>query len=177
MMTFHESFYAEQLFLDNAKLVLERGEADDEYSDFGEVASAVMSCAFALEALANALLKVDGRIKHYDKIEIKAKLEVLGILASIDVDFGKSPWQHIARLVGLRNWLVHYKDPYIGLMGSGGYVSRKSKFSPSNDLTLNELKRYYDAVRECMAELANGLGQKEQFLFLSSEEYEPIMMG
>lgn len=178
-MTHWEIFSAEQLFLLNARKVLEADESTLSCDvALAERATAIMSCAFALEALLNLLLRHDGRISLYEGINTKAKLEILGVFAHIEVAFNKEPWQAISELIKTRNWLVHFKEPTIGFLGSLGYVGDSApKRAPTKSLTKEALKVYYESVLHVGQVLVDGLGMHKEFSYLWSQEYEPWIIG
>ena len=178
-MTFHETFSAEQLFLLNAKLALASEDiASDSEVTLAKRTTAIMSCAFALEALLNLMLKTTGAMSDYDKIPIKAKLELVGILANVEISFGKMPWQKLANLIVVRNWLVHFKEPVVGFLGSEGYIGDNiPKRSPNKTLTIDELRQYYFNVLEAGRTLAAGLNLHDEFSYLWTQEFEPWIIG
>lgn len=181
-MTFYETFSAEQLFLQKAKMTLEPDEDGfDSDIELGNRTVAIISCAFALEALLNLLFRYDGRIRFYESMDIKAKLMVLGELANVEVVFDRQPWQVVPNLIKTRNWLVHFKEPSVGFLGSCGYIENEvvniPKLAPHKSLTRSKLKEYYDNILLIGQSLAKGLGLREEFGYLWTQEYEPWIVG
>ena len=181
-MTFHEIFSAEQLFLLKAKVVLESNEDDlDGEIELAERTVAIVSCAFALEALLNLLFLHDSRIRFYESMNTKTKIVVLGEFAGIEVKFDRMPWQSVPDLLRTRNWLVHFKEPTIGFLGSCGYIKDGEesipKLAPQKTLTKEKLEEYYNSILLIGQELAEGLNLRDKFGYLWTQEYEPWIIG
>ncbi len=182
-MTFNELFFTEQMFLKNAKSVLDNDAlVEDTDSYISEVAMGVISCAFALEALINSLYRESGKLHSYERIEIRSKIEILGYIANVSVDYGQMPWQGIAELIRVRNWLVHFKDPYIGLIGSDGqYICDQNhsipKIQPKGVFNKAKLKKYYRSVLCGGKQFAEALNLRDYFTFLFDESYSFYELG
>lgn len=145
-----------------------------EPSDQGTPSAAVcvLANAAAVEALANRYFICLDRLPEFDQLKPMSKIETLADLSGQAIDWGRAPWQHVARLIRTRNWLAHYKEARgeADRVGIAGHHS--SKFDPDGDLSWRALRAYYEATREGFATLARGLGLDEaEFGFLSTEEY------
>lgn len=181
-MTFYVHFFAEQAFLSFVKEGLEDHHSiQDKYSlDTGAVS--VLACTAAMEAILNQLFACDGRLRHYDSLRLAEKIETLGDFANIKVHWGEKPWQDIARLILVRNWLAHFKDTTIGLINSdskwiGDGTNKIPKFVPHAELSFRNVNEYYEAVLLGMVRLAKGLKLKSDFDYLESRKYETIIVG
>lgn len=181
-MTFHEIFSAEQLFLMKAKSVLE-SEEDTVYPErsLADRTLAIIACAFALEAILNLLFRQSNRVKHFDGMSVRAKMEVLGAFGNVDIRFDSSPWKELNELIKTRDWLVHFKEPTIGLLGSCGYITNVDtkipKLAPYKSLSIDNLSIYYESILCACRLLAQGLGLREHFDYLWTQQYEPWMIG
>lgn len=182
-MTFYVEFYAEQAFLSFIKNNLQSAEAGEQTSfTLEKGAVIVLSCAAALEATLNQLFQDDKRLQHYDSLRILEKAETLADFAKIKIDWGSQPWQEIQRLIKVRNWLAHFKETKIGLISGEGKwikdsVNRLPKLDPDIELSLQQVKRYYDSVLGSLLLLAKGLGLQDKYRFLETQEYDYYMVG
>lgn len=162
-------YSAEQVFLGFVKNALEG--SSDPATPSGAVC--VLANAAAVEALANRYFICLDRLPEFDQLKPMSKIEALVSLAGQTVDWGRAPWQQVARLIRVRNWLAHYKEARgeTELVGIAGH--RSSKFDPGGDLSWNAIRGYYEATREGFVTLARGLGLDEsEFGFLNTEEYK-----
>ena len=181
-MTFRVYFQAEQAFLSFVKRTLARPCKDNEVV-VEKGAVCVLACEAALEAMVNSLLRDDGRLKHYDELKLKSKIETIANYGGKQINWGAPPWQDIAHLIYLRNWLAHFKDPDIGLINSDGQwiqdnYNRIPKIDPDKELSTRSIKRYYDSTRLCLIELSVCMGIDPYFYqFLDDEKYETYLVG
>lgn len=156
------------VFLEFVKSTLENSSK----TTFPPGAVCVLANAAAVEALANRYFTCLGRLPEFDQRKPMSKIEALADLAGKPIDWGRAPWQEVARLIRVRNWLAHYKqaDGETELVGVAGH--RASKFDPEADLSRLAIRDYYDATREGFAGLGKLLGLNEnEFRFLLSEDY------
>ena len=133
----------------------------------------VLANAAAVEALANRYFFCLDRLPEFDHLKPMSKIETLADIAGQRIDWGRAPWQQVARLVRVRNWLAHYKEARgeTELVGIAGH--RASKFDPAGDLSWNAIRGYYEATREGFVTLGRGLGLDEtEFGFLNDEDYK-----
>jgi hypothetical protein len=183
IMTFYVEFYAEQAFLSFVKNNLQSQELADQKGYTLELGAViVLSCAAALEATLNQLFQDDKRLQHYDSLRILEKAETLADFANINIDWGSQPWQEIQRLVRVRNWLAHFKEPKIGLIGGEGKwikdsINQLPKLDPDVELSLQQVKRYYDCVLGSLLLLAKGLGYQDKYRYLETQEYDYYQVG
>lgn len=132
----------------------------------------VLANAAAVEALANRYFICLDRLSEFDQLKTMSKIEALADLAGQTIDWGRAPWQQVARLIRTRNWLAHYKEARgeDDRVGVAGY--RSAKFDPDGDLSWRALRAYYEATRDGFTALGRGLGLNEaEFLFLSTEQF------
>ena len=182
-MTYYVDFYAEQAFLAFVKKSISmKPTDDDEMVQIGAVS--VLACAAALEAMVNFLYKEDGRLPHFDELRLTSKIDTIAHLTHNSIDWGTQPWQDVARLITMRNWLAHYKDPNIGLLGSarGGWVddgiNKPPKIDPFQELSSPSIKHFYKATRLGLKELCSFFSIDPMFIeFLDTEDYEPFAIG
>lgn len=146
-------------------------------------AMCVIACVASLEAFVNKLLKEDGRFRHFDELKLVSKIETLADFGNIEIDWGIQPWQNIARLIRIRNWLVHYKDSEIGLINSEGKwitdeLNKHPKIDPDTDLSKKSIEKFYNSTRELLKELCVGLQiENYEYEFLDTEQYEAFLVG
>lgn len=182
-MTFYVEFYAEQAFLSFVKSNLQSLEVADPKSYTLELGAVmILSCVAALEATLNQLFQDDKRLQHYDSLRILEKIETLADFANIKIDWGGQPWQEVQQLIKVRNWLAHFKDPKIGLIGGEGKwikdsVNKLPKLDPDVELSLQKIKKYYGSVLGSLLLLARGLGYQDKYRHLETEEYDYYQVG
>jgi hypothetical protein len=161
-------YSAEQLFLEFIKETL----ADSRREANPSAAVCVLANAAAVEALSNRYFICLDRLPEFDQLKPMSKIEALAQLAGQEINWGRFPWQQVARLIRVRNWLAHYKEARgeSELVGIAGH--RSSKFDPARDLAWPAVQSYYDATRAGFITLAGGLDLDEsEFDFLKSEDY------
>jgi hypothetical protein len=182
-MTFYVEFYAEQAFLSFVKNNLRVSESVNQTGFTLEMGAViVLACAAALEATLNQLFQDDKRLQHYDSLRISEKIETLADFANIKIVWGGQPWQEIQRLVKVRNWLAHFKETKIGLIGGEGKwikdsVNKLPKLDPDVELSLQQVRKYYDSVLGSLLLLAKGLGYQDKYRYLETEEYDYYQVG
>lgn len=180
-MTFRVYFYAEQTFLSFVKKSLVNQTTDkDTLIEAGAVC--VLACTAALEAMVNSLLRNDKRLSHYDELKLSSKMETIADFGGRKINWGTSPWQIIAQLIRVRNWLAHYKDSDIGLINSEGewlkdVINKIPKIDPDRELSMKAVKSYYDATRQGLKILAVCLCVENLYEFLDTEQYESFIIG
>jgi hypothetical protein len=179
-MTFYVHFYAEQAFLSQTKALLENTQSDKE----PEVAAmCILACTSAVEAFSNSLLIKAVKFRHFDELKLTSKIEQILLHGGTTPDWGIEPWQTIAHLIKIRNWLAHYKENNLGLVNgdfewlSDGY-NKIPKIDPFVELNLIQARKYYDRVRNALIILAQNAGAREfEFDFLLTEQYQPLLVG
>lgn len=143
----------------------------------------ILACASAIEACANSLLAKTVKLRHFDELRISSKIEHLLLHGGIEPNWGADPWQSVGRLIKSRNWLAHYKEHDIGLVNSDFEWLNDSrngapKIDPYKELTFAQARKYYDETRKALKILAQSAGaNKDEFEFLTSEKYEPFLVG
>lgn len=181
-MTFYVYFFAEQAFLSQVKL-LSNIVHTSSMKEIEAGAVCVLACSAAVEALTNSLLINNVKFKHFDELRLASKIEYIGEYHGKPINWGDTVWQQIAALIRLRNWLSHYKDSNVGLIGSDGEwlkdtINQLPKIDPKIELSSIKIKIYYKAtltalkqlVLLCQAEL-------EEFAYLETEDFESILVG
>jgi hypothetical protein len=174
-MTEWVQFFAEQAFLNSVKAKLFELKSDRTSFSVDDGAVSVLACVAATEAMANGLFISINRYRYYDRLRLNEKLEVLADLAQLELNWGDEPWSSIQELIRVRNWLAHYKDSTIGLLGSEGYVRTLDyalpKFTPERNLNHKAVLRYYNAVRKAFPPIGTALNLPAHFDFLIEENY------
>lgn len=182
-MTFREGFYAEQAFLKKASSVIESKPSGSGDEDLTERTIAVLACAFALEAIINRIYIKTDIIRHYDQLNLQAKIQTLGDYSGVDVTYGKEPWATISDLIKTRNWLVHYKEPVGGLLGTmdDKYLrddfNKPPKRGSFSHLSDEALEKYFKAVLEGLGELVEAFGLWPEFEYLRTGDYRVRLLG
>lgn len=184
-MTFGIYFQTEHAMLWHVRYSLPTypsGAGKPPYAYVAAGAACVLACQAALEAIVNNLLQRQTKLRHWDELKLKSKIDTLADLGGIAVDWGKNPWQEITRLIRIRNWLTHNKESYIGLIGAFGDwvvddVNKIPRLDPEAELLEASIRRFYDAVRESGMLLGAAMGAEAEYEFLVSEKYEPVLVG
>lgn len=181
-MTYNVYFYAEQAYLSHVKKVLSTEPVNYDH-EIESGALCAISSAAAIEAIANALLSEYIKLENFDDLRIELKLERIVEFGSGEIIWGESPWQDVAELIRVRNWLLHFKNSNIGLTNSKGRwikdeYNKIPKFAPDIHLRRSKTARYYQCVREASKILVLSCkNQLDEYSFLDNEEYEPTLVG
>jgi hypothetical protein len=190
-MTHGLLFYADQTFLSFIKRTITHPPKNKkEIRDYSSVA--ILACHAAMEYILNCLFQYDQRLEVYDELKISSKIKTLARFGNYEINWGELPWQDISRLIKVRNWLSHFKDPYIGLKGgflqtkdrSGVWVvdsvNKRPQIDPELELTIDTVEKYYNSVRNAMLILIKNLIKEDEldfFDYLASEEYIIFKLG
>lgn len=180
-MTLGVYFYAEQAYLSFVKKQLGRTWADrDEEVEHGALCVIALACT--MEAISNYLLRNHTPLRHYGDLRFRSKIDTIFDFGKQDADWSKDPLYSVGQLIAIRNWLVHYKDPWIGLLGSEeeyllDSLNKLPKRDPDVELVATNIKKLYDATRQAAFSMAEGLGVADDFQFLVSENYESFLVG
>lgn len=182
MMTFNVEFHTEHALLHFVKTALADFPRPLPRAPFfphvGVGAAAVLACHAAIEAIANRLLERDGRLRHYDELRLKSKLDTLAELDGRKLNWGELPWQEITRLIRLRNWLAHNKEIQVGLVAEGGErVGKPPRIDPESEFDEGSVRSFYNAVRNAGLQLSRDTPWDEEFKYLQREQYEPLLFG
>lgn len=181
-MTHYFYFFAEQAFLSQVKLLAHREPIDTE-KQMETGAICVIACVAAIESVVNSLLINYVRFKHFDELRLSSKIEYIVEHRGEEISWGERPWQEVAELIRVRNWLVHYKDSNIGLMNSDGEwikddVNKPPKIDPNVHLQLVRVRQYYQftlmALRQLTLLCKDSL---EEYSYLETEQFEPVLVG
>ena len=175
-MAFHYFFRAEHALLMGVKSTLEQPEAWSE----AEAAMCILSCQAALESILNNLLTRDGRLTHWNELRFTSKIDTIADLNGSEIDWGVQPWQDVAQINRMRNFLAHNKESQIGLLGAGdNWIDDDGNSPPKIDYRaetkIESLRAYYDSTREAGLLLAKMAGATYEFL--ETEDYRPVIKG
>ena len=179
-MTHHVFFNASQVFLSFVKKSL-----DSEQWSFESGVLCTISCAAAIEAIVNEILQEDGRIKGWDQLNIKSKIDNIGGLNNQEIEWGSNHWQTVDCIIKARNYLVHFKGENMGLFGtphieemSINWIIMKQKDRKINspsikfDFSKEAVARYYNSLLISFLELTKHIKDADRrYNFLSSEDY------
>lgn len=181
-MTFSVHFYSEQALLWSVRYALKTFPSTDinPYAYLAVGSSAVLSCAAALEAIANQLIQRQEKLIHWDELRLSSKIETIAQLEGNTIEWGGQPWQELARLIKLRNWLAHYKYAHVGLSGAEDTwviddYNHKPKIDPEIDLKRESIALMYNAVRDAGYQLSTMLSIESEYEFLKNEDYWPLV--
>ena len=170
-------FYAEDALLRMARSYV-TGDlpASSTEEEVALGSASTLACAAALEAVVNRLAARHSPFSAWDRLGLCQKIDMLCEVVADRADWGATPFQTINRLVLVRNWLAHYKDPYVGLSdGVGGWIKdgahRPPKVDPELEFSREVVRRGYDAVRQAGAKLAALHGEHAMAERLRSEDY------
>ncbi|WP_310568334.1 hypothetical protein [Hydrogenophaga sp.] len=181
-MTFRYYFFVEQAFLSQVKQFIDLPASGDD-DEMEKSAMHVIVLAAAIEALVNSLV-----IKHQisvdiSKTELFVKIErVLGCNDE-NLDKGSAPWQYIHSLIRARNWLMHYKNSSVGLLGAGGKwleddVNRIPKIDPDRFLSKSNVRELYVAILGAMKRLVLACqSELDEYEYLDSQDYQSVLVG
>lgn len=160
-MTFRVGMRAEVIFLGNAKNSL---DAMTELSSIHEDnvlygTNVIISCVGCIETFVNQLFQNYTNLNCYDELRLTGKIETLYNLRSKNVDWGSNPYQMFKKIIGIRNWLIHFKDESIGLTnGNGNWIKDDSNSIPKKDpyiiFTKDNCQKYYNETRKIIIDLS-----------------------
>lgn len=189
-MTFNVQMKLDNIFLNSAKLALENM---DESSVFDKEdnknllygSNVIISCLSCLEGFINNLFICKTNIKAYDQLRLEGKIETLYNIKLLEVDWGKNPYQTFKELISIRNWLIHYKESYIGFLGSeNDWIKHNYRNIPSNNknpiriFTKENCKKYYEQTKQIILDLAQLFRLEEcEYNFALKEEFEYFIIG
>ena len=186
-MTFRVNFYADQAFLSMVKKILKNCESytGDYKMDHepAEAATAIILCTTSCEAFLNLFAREIAipDFPSYDRKSIVRKIEYLYSQKDLEPDWSSHPLQDIKSLVKVRNWLVHFKDSDLGLIGSEGWIDEETKTRPEIDdqheLKFERVRQYYDSCREVLLAIAKIYNLEESYQYLSDEDYMTYLVG
>ena len=175
-MSHHLVFNADQTFLKFSKECI-RSFDDNDKNNREKAAAVIIACASALEAKINSYLMSINRLPAWDELKIKSKIETLYFWGNRDPDWGSSPLQEINTLIRIRNWLLHFKEPVIGLSNTGGEWivdshNKKPKIDPKQILTKEFSSTCYLTTIAALVEIGKlSMRPDYEFDYLISEDY------
>lgn len=182
-MTFHVHFFAQDAFLEFVQLTLDEGQDRPDADDLAVIrgSACVLACAAALEAAVNELIQ-DTALSHWDELRLTSKIDTLAELEGQKIPWGQEPWQTVTKLLRVRNWLAHFKEPYIGLMGARGEwvedaVNKPPKIDINSSLGRSAISGYFGAVIEAICRLQQLRGQVDDCSDAMDRKFEPFLVG
>ena len=181
-MTYRVHLFAEQVFLSQVQSLISQN-AKDIHEEIQLSCLSTLACAAALESTINGIFLHHVVDASFDSLNITEKIERIFSLKGEKPDLGNYPWQDIAKLIKLRNWLAHFKDSNIGLVNSNWKwiqddANKAPKNDPYRDLTLAASRKKYEATWAGLAQLVIlAKGDLEGYEYLINETYEPILVG
>ena len=176
-MTVTVAFFAERAFF---RFIKQSLEANDSAIPIEQAVACVVAAVAALEATVNSFFVADGRLEHYDELRLVSKIETLADWYSLTIDWGSAPWQDVKSLLRTRNWLVHFKEPLIGLARSSrGWVDDGShkppKLDPYEEFSRERIVQYRDSTVAAIHALAAALHPNLRDMI--SLEDDPFFVG
>lgn len=178
-MTHHVFLNGSQIFLSFVKNTLR-----SERWDFESGILCTISCAAAIESIINEILQNDGRIKGWDELKIKSKIENIASFNNHKIEWGNIHWQTVDDVIKARNYLVHFKGENLGLFGTPHieemtenftlikYNQSKKEISTKYDFSREATKKRYESLLISLIELSSCVKDNNQaYEFLSSENY------
>jgi hypothetical protein len=179
-MTLNVSFNSEQVALWHVRYSLSvyPNELEKHHAYLAAGSACILCCASALEAIVNRIFQSSNSFSAWDELRISSKINTLFELKGQRVDWSQNPWQDVARLIRLRNWLAHNKVQHLGLANSNGdWVRGKPNIDPIQELKKESVERLYCAVRDGCQQLISlwDLNKYGTFDYLNNEKYEPLI--
>ncbi|GBE37561.1 hypothetical protein BMS3Bbin08_00151 [bacterium BMS3Bbin08] len=93
-----------------SKCLLKKGQ-DNEAASFHQFMASLVFTAFTLEAYLNHIgAKIFTCWNDLERLSPKEKINVIAEKLSVQVDYGKRPWQIMKKLFGFRNDIAHGKS-------------------------------------------------------------------
>ena len=180
-MTFRVHFYADQLFFEQVKLILNSRiwKELDLNQELALSANSIVLLHSWLEACLNLIWLWLSEINFevFERESIQGKIKVLYKNQSLFWDWNKAHLNNIRQLSIFRNWLTYYKDPHIWLLGSEGYIKEtdfiESKLKPE-ELKLDLIAEYYSSILFILKWIIISLWEENRFDYLFTEIYSPI---
>jgi hypothetical protein len=158
-------------------------ELTDEDQEIESGAICAIACAAAIEAIANRLLSEHLKISYFDELRISSKFEFIAKSNGYKLAWGEHPWQEIAELIRIRNWLIHFKSSSIGLLNSDGVwlkdeYNQIPRIDPGLHLRRAKSKKYYESVLQASKSLVlHCQDNLDEYSFLETENYQSILIG
>jgi hypothetical protein len=113
-------------------------------------------------------------LEYYRKIlSPKEKLETLGSILKMNIDYGSRPFQTFNRMIALRNTLAHGKteiltENSIQILADGD-VPRVPSTSWEEEISIDNASRYLDDSKEMIQILNSKAGIEDFYLFVPEE--------
>jgi len=144
----------------------------------------IVSCVGAVESYVNIIFDSHTEYLWYDSLRLNEKIEALCQLHGCKIDKSRDPYQTFLQIVGIRNWLMHFKREVIGLMGAeGSWVTnsdriKKPNMDPLKIFTQQQCRRYYDCTRNMVELLGKAVHLDNiEYDFVKNEQYDPFLIG
>lgn len=178
-MAFNMDFNADEAFLLFVAETLQSNSDARPRDDAALVRGAVCVLALdaAIEASASILIK-PLNVENWDRLRTKEKVDEIARSQGTTIDWGGAPWQTLTKLRRVRNWLAHFKEPYIGLFGAHGYwQGGEPKFDPNKVLGFPAVQGYFDASVQAVAMLRTIMGLPAEAERLTGGDFSPFLIG
>ena len=174
-MTAAFEFYAERAFLGYVRRTI----IDDRDFEIEDGAVSLIACAAAFEGMINRMLEGIGKFKQEKDSSIRNKVIYIAVMANTPIDWDNHPWADINTLIDHRNWLIHYKESWSGLVNSDGKWIQDGKhdvsLNPMRALCKARIKEHYQTVLKTILQLSDDLGLHDEFKYLESENFESFI--
>ncbi|MBU3183251.1 hypothetical protein [Clostridium estertheticum] len=184
-MTFRVCMRTYVIFLANAKKSLDSmTEESSIYNDnilYGT--NVIISCVGCIETFVNQLFQSYTNLNCYDQLRLAGKIETLYNLRSKTVDWRSNPYQMFQKIIGIRNWLIHFKDEDIGLLNSRGkWIKDNVNVLPKKDpyiiFTKDNCQKYYNETRKIIIDLSEMMNIDEyMYKWVKEETFDYFEMG
>lgn len=187
-MTHRVIMNADNIFLGLAKKALEDMEnnGDNFEEELMMGVNVVITCVTAIEAFTNKVFIKHLHFKCYDDLKLISKIASIHDLKNSAINWGINPYQTFKRLVTVRNWLIHFKNTNIGLLGADNTWTKdpllgnnnQPKIDPFTDLNRRSCREYYTECRNLIIDLGKVANLPYQdYEFAINEKYEYFQVG
>lgn len=182
-MTYRVYMLADNIFLSIARNALEQLSDKQNKSNILHGTSVVINSVMAVEAFINKTYIKKTKLKCYDELRLLGKIETLHNLNSSEVNWGGNPYQTFKELVTIRNWLVHFKDPNVGLINSASdwvkdSMNNKPRLDPFEVLKKEHCIRYFNETKKLIVDIGEvSLMPANDYKFAKTEYSEYFSIG
>lgn len=180
----------DNIFLSNAKMALANMVEKDIDVGVPDIninngSILIISCLTALEAYVNKIYISQTNITCYDQLKFEGKLKTLHNMNSKEIDWGQDPYQTVRELISIRNWLVHFKDSFLGKFNPITFriVNKEGKSIPVTKdpfeiFTKERCLRYYNETKSVMLDLAHLTNLDiYDYEFITTENFDFFTIG
>jgi hypothetical protein len=170
----HRTVYTFAYLRNISYTCLKKAKAEEKGSS-NLIASSMVFSAFSFEAYLNHL---GSHVTDFwniieRKLSPKEKLETLGSILKMNIDYGSRPFQTFNRMIALRNTLAHGKteiltENSIQILADGD-VPRVPSTSWEEEISIDNASRYLDDSKEMIQILNSKAGIEDFYLFVPEE--------